>query len=253
MDALYLIFFFVLGTLISSFLCVVGLRLPQGITFVKGKSRCDSCHHELHFFEMIPIISYLVQKGKCRYCQNQISSIIPICEIIGGLLFAISYYIFGLSYNLLLSLGISALFIIVMVTDVTYYIIPDSIIIFFGLYFSVIQFLIGGLKGVYNHLISAVILFLIMYLLMILGEKLFKKESLGGGDVKLLFVFGLVLDPLLGVLAIFFGSLIALPCSLFIIFKEKTNMIPFGPFLLLAFALIFYSQVTSSQIIRLFT
>ena len=109
----------------------------------------------------------------------------------------------------------------------------------------------GGIKNVGMHLLTGILLFIIMYLIMLLGEKLFKKESLGGGDVKLLFLFGLVLDPLLGIFTIFLGSLIALPISIFILYKEKNNMIPFGPFLLLAFMLIYYSGITSEQIINL--
>lgn len=251
MKALYLIFFFILGTVLSSFFCVVGMRLPRQETFVKGKSRCDNCGHILHFYEMIPIFSYLIQKGRCRHCNNKIPMLIPISEILGGLLFSTAYYKFGLSYDLLIALGIASLFIIVLVTDVIYYIIPDEIIGFFALYFIVIEFLRDGIYGLGNHLISAVILFIIMYLIMILGEKIFKKESLGGGDVKLLFLFGLVLDPMLGVLVIFLGSLIALPISILILFKEKTNMIPFGPFLILAFTIIFYSQLTTTQLINL--
>ena len=122
----------------------------------------------------------------------------------------------------------------------TYYIIPDEIIITFSILFLIVEFLSGGIKNVGMHLLTGILLFIIMYLIMLLGEKLFKKESLGGGDVKLLFLFGLVL-----------GSLIALPISIFILYKEKNNMIPFGPFLLLAFMLIYYSGITSEQIINL--
>ena len=92
-----------------------------------------------------------------------------------------------------------------------------------------------------------------MYLTMILGEKAFKKESLGGGDVKLLFVFGLVLEPMIGVCTIFLGSIIALPISVIVLLKTKENMIPFGPFLLLAFVLLFYSGITTDQLISLLT
>ena len=133
----------------------------------------------------------------------------------------------------------------------TYYIIPDEIIITFSILFLIVEFLAGGIKNVGMHLLTGILLFIIMYLIMLLGEKLFKKESLGGGDVKLLFLFGLVLDPLLGIFTIFLGSLIALPISIFILYKEKNNMIPFGPFLLLAFMLIYYSGITSEQIINL--
>ena len=193
MKIFYLIFFFILGTVIGSFLCVVGLRLPKNIDFVKGKSRCDACGHELHFYELIPIFSYIFLRGRCLKCHKKIDSIIPISEILGGLLFSTAYYLFGFSYNLVIALLIAALFIIIVTTDVTYYIIPDEIIITFSILFLIVEFLSGGIKNVGMHLLTGILLFIIMYLIMLLGEKLFKKESLGGGDVKLLFLFGLVL------------------------------------------------------------
>ena len=219
MNKLYLIFFYILGAVISSFLCVVGIRFPRKINFVKGKSRCDTCYHELKFYELIPIISYLIQGGKCRECKEKIPILTPMCEIIGGLLFSLSFYKFGFSINLIISLLISSLFIVVLVTDVNYYIIPDEIIVFFGVLFLIIQFYNGGLKNVGYHLCVAVFLFFVMYLTMLLGEVLFKKESLGGGDVKLLFLFGLILDPFGGIITIFLGSIIALPISLIVLIK----------------------------------
>ena len=92
-----------------------------------------------------------------------------------------------------------------------------------------------------------------MYLLMKLGNALFKKESLGGGDVKLLFVLGLVLDPFLGLIAIFLASFIALPVSLYLLYKNKEHMIPFGPFLLISFLIIFFSKVTTNDIFEFLT
>ena len=86
-----------------------------------------------------------------------------------------------------------------------------------------------------------------------LGNALFKKESLGGGDVKLLFVLGLVLDPFLGLIAIFLASFIALPVSLYLLYKNKEHMIPFGPFLLISFLIIFFSKVTTSDIFEFLT
>ena len=85
---------------------------------------------------------------------------------------------------------------------------------------------------------------------MIIGNKTLKKESLGGGDIKMMFVFGLILDPLLGALAIFVGSLIALPTSLILLKKQKERVIPFGPFLLLALTFIYYAQITTPMVLE---
>ena len=253
MNKMYLILFYIFGAIISSFLCVVGMRLPKKVDFVKGKSKCDNCDHELKFYELIPIFSYLFQGGRCRKCKTEISILIPICEIIGGLLSSISFYKFGFSVELIFSLLISSLFIIVLVTDVNYYIIPDEIIVVYSVLFLVLQFANGGIRNLLYHLCVAVFLFFVMYLTMLLGEILFKKESLGGGDVKLLFLFGLALEPFGGVLTIFLGSIIALPISLIVLIKNKTNMIPFGPFLLLAFFIIYFLHFTPTDFINLLT
>ena len=79
---------------------------------------------------------------------------------------------------------------------------------------------------------------------------LFKKETLGGGDIKLLFVIGLVLDPLLSLFVIFLGSILALPVSLFILFKKHENLVPFGPFLLISFAFIFFTRIDTHMILE---
>jgi leader peptidase (prepilin peptidase)/N-methyltransferase len=246
---MYTIIFFILGTVMGSFYTVVGLRLPKKEDFIKGRSHCDKCKHELYLYEMIPILSYILQKGKCRYCHEKIDAMMPLMEFFSGLLFAVSYYSYGFSLDLLIALGIVSLLLIVMVTDLTYLIIPDEVLIFFSIYFIIVQFFRVGWKATLIHILTGLFLFAIMYLIMLLGNKLLHKESLGGGDIKLMFLFGLVLDPLLGVLSIFFGSLFALPISLVILIKQKERLIPFGPFLLMAFAFIFFTKITSSMVI----
>lgn len=245
MDALYLIFFFILGSVFGSFFGVVGERLPKGENFTNSHSHCDHCGTKLKFYDMIPIFSYLFMKGKCRYCHKRIPVMLPLLELITGLLFSVSYYSFGFDYDLFLAIGVSSLLMIVLVTDLTYYVIPDEVITFFIFYFLVFQFLKSGFSITCSRVVGGVFLFLLMYFIMWLGEKVFKRESLGGGDVKLLFVFGLVLEPLLGVLTIFFGSLIALPVAIFLLVTNKEHMIPFGPFLIISFALLFFSKITT--------
>ena len=106
--------------------------------------------------------------------------------------------------------------------------------------------------GVFQHIITGVGLFLLMYFIMWIGEKTLKKESLGGGDVKMMFLFGLVLDPLLGTVAIFLGSVFALPMSLFLLYKNHEKVIPFGPFLLLAFTFLYFTKITPEALIAWF-
>lgn len=251
MEILYIIAFFIIGTIISSFLTVVGIRLPKEENFISERSKCDICNHQLKLYEMIPIFSYLIKKGKCSYCHNNISFVMPLIELLTGIFFAVSYYSFGISYELLIALGIVSMFVIICITDINYFIIPDEVLIFFGIYFIVIQYFNIGLVGLLEHIISGLFLFTLMYCIMLLGNKMFKKESLGGGDIKMMFVFGLILNPLLGSISIFVASLIALPISFYYLKHEEEKQIPFGPFLILALLLIYFTKITSSDIINL--
>ena len=253
MFVFYLIIFFILGTLCGSFFTVIGLRLPKNENFTTTHSHCDSCGHELNLYEMIPIISYIVQRGRCRYCKQKIDIMSTFIEFFTGLLFAVSFYSFGFTYEFVIGLGVISLLMIVIVSDLIYLIIPDEVLIFFSVYFLIFQFLNLGLVGGLIKLASGIFLFALMYTIMLVGNKVLKKECLGGGDIKMMFVFGLVLDPLLGTLTIFLGSFIALPISLFLLYKNKEKAIPFGPFLLIALAIIYFIKLTPEVIVNFLT
>ena len=252
MELTYILLFFILGTYMGSFYTVVGLRLPKKEDFIFSRSRCDQCKHQLSLIEMVPILSYFLLKKKCRYCDSKISPLSTYIELFTGVLFAVSYYSFSFSYELLIALGIISMLMIIVVSDLTYLIIPNEVLVFFAIYFIIIQFLSLGLKNTIIHILTGLFLFILMYLIMILGNHAFKKESMGGGDVKLMFLFGLVLDPLLGALTIFLGSFFALPISLFLYFTNKEKIIPFGPFLVMALAFIYFTKIDSSMIISWF-
>ncbi len=245
----YLLFFFVLGLFMGSFFTVVGMRLPKKENFIVGRSCCDKCGHELSFLDMIPILSFVLLKKRCRYCHAMIDDLSTCMEIFTGVLFALSYFIFGFSYELLIALGIVSMLIIISVSDISYFIIPDELLLFFAGYFLIIIAFRDGVLLALMAILSGAFLFLIMYGIMLFGNFLFKKETLGGGDIKMMFVFGLLLNPLLGILSIFIGSLLALPVSLFILLKQNRNLIPFGPFLLISFVFIYFTGINTSMII----
>lgn len=250
MEILYLIIFFILGTISGTIYTIIGLRLPNNEK-IFCKRKCKKCDHDLAFKDLIPLVSYISNGGRCHYCHGKIDILFPYMEFFTGLLFTVAYYSFGFSYELLIALGMISLLMIVVVSDLTYLIIPDEVLIVIGIYFIIVQFLNLGLKGTINQLLSGVFLFTIMYIIMVLGNKLFKKESLGGGDIKMMFIFGLVLEPLLGTLSIFLGSLFALPMSLYLMQKNKEKVIPFGPFLLIAFVFIYFTKITPEGLIAL--
>lgn len=249
MNILYLIIFFILGLFMGSFFTVVGLRLPRHENFLTNRSYCDSCKHELSFLDMVPVFSFLFLKGKCRYCKKKIDSLSTYMELFTGILFALSFYVFGFSYELFIALGIVSMLIIISVSDLSYYIIPDELIIFFSGYFLIVFALSNGVMNTFVNILSGAIMFCIMYTIMLIGNFLFKKESLGGGDIKLMFVVGLVLSPLLGLFVIFFGSMFALPISFLILRRKNTKLIPFGPFLLIAFLFIYFTKLDTNMIL----
>lgn len=249
MNILYLIIFFLLGLFMGSFYTVIGLRLPKHEDFISNRSYCDNCKHTLSFIDMIPIVSFLLLRGKCRYCKKEINPLSTYMELFTGILFSLSYFIFGFSYELLIALGIVTMLSIISVSDISYYIIPDEVLVFFTGYFIIILTLSNGVMATLVNMLSGFAMFLIMYTIMLIGNFLFKKESLGGGDIKLMFVIGLILSPLPSLFVIFFGSLVALPISLLILIRKNTKLIPFGPFLLIAFLFIYFTKIDTNMIL----
>ena len=249
MQTLYLIVFFIFGLLMGSFLTVVGSRIPKKENFVNSRSYCDKCHHQLSFLDLIPIVSYLCLGGRCRYCKAKIDDLSSFMELFTGILFALSYYVFGFSLDLLIALGIISMLIIISVTDINYLIIPDEVLIFFAGYFIIIYALQGGVVLALINIAYGLLLFFIMYMIMIIGNFIFKKETMGGGDVKMMFVFGLLVHPLLGLFVIFIASLLALPVSLIMYYSKKQRLVPFGPFLLISLAFIYFTGINVDMIL----
>ena len=254
MEYYYLVVFFILGTVMGSFYNVVGERLPNKESILRPKySYCPNCKKRLKWYELIPIFSYIIQLGKCRTCKKEIPVMYLFIEIVTGALFAVSYYSFGISYELVISLSLVSFFSIVIVSDLTYMIIPDEVTIITSLIIIITNFLNLGLKDGAIQLGYGIITFTFMYLIMLMGNFLFKKESLGGADVKLMFLAGLVLHPILGILVVFIASCIALPISLVILLTDQEHMIPFGPFLVASIIFLFFLKIDLNQFLQLFT
>mgnify|MGYP003571241688 CR=1 FL=1 len=250
MNYVYMIIFFILGTCMGSFYTVVGLRLPKKEKFLTGRSHCDHCKHDLSLLDMVPILSYLFLRGKCRYCKEKISSLSTYMELFTGVLFALAYFTFHFNTGFYFALGIISLLAVIAVSDISYYIIPDEVLIFATGYFLIINTIFNGVLSSLSHLLSGIVLFLFMYGIMLLGNAIFKKETLGGGDIKLMFVVGLVLNPFLGLVVIFLASFIALPVSIIILWKKNQSLVPFGPFLVTSFLLIYFTKIDMTMIIE---
>ena len=233
------LFIFIIGTLFGSFYLVVATRLPNNEDILISRSHCDNCGHILSWYELIPIFSYLFLKGKCKSCHKPISIMCPMIEIITGLLFLAMYLLFGISYEFYASLIISSLLVIIFISDFLYLIILDSPLILSGIAIFILKYIYFGLNATLKALLSGVILFLFMYLLKLFGDYVFKRESLGGGDIKFSFIIGLVLGVKLGFIAIVLSSFLALPVSIAALIKTKNNEVPYGPFLVGSLFMVF--------------
>lgn len=233
------VYIFIMGLLFGSFYNVVGMRLPNNKSIIFPGSHCEKCNHKLSWYENIPLASYILLGGKCKNCHTKISIWYPAIELFTGMLFLISYYTFGLTPEFAIAIIISSLVSIIFVSDINYYIILDSPLIIGSILIIIIKLLTTTLTGTLLSIGSGVLIFAIMYSIMLLGNLIFKKESLGGGDIKLSFVAGLVLGPKLGILYIIFGAFLAFPYAIYITIRNKENMLPFGPFLISSLLIIY--------------
>lgn len=250
MEFIYYIAFFILGSVLGSFYNVLGLRIPNNESIVYPSSHCPKCGHELKWYELFPIFSFLFLGGKCKKCKEKISWLYPFNELSCGLLFFISYYSFGFSLELIIALTLSSLLILVIASDMTYMIIPDRFTVISAIIIIIVKLFSIGLKGTLIAVLYGILSFVLMYMIMKLGEFLFKKECLGGADIKLMFVVGLVLDPFMALMVIVVASLIALPSSMIIYFKNKEHVIPFGPFIVIGLLIIYFSKINIFDIIN---
>lgn len=251
MDVYFLVVFFIFGLVMGSFYHVVATRLSNDESIISPGSHCPRCNHILKWYENIPVISYIFLKGKCSKCNSKISISYLVVEIITGLLFAVSYHSFGISREQLIALVFISSLIIIIISDIEYMIILDEVLIFASLTIVLLYIFLFGLETGAFQIYSGIGAFLVMYLIKILGDKAFKKESLGGGDIKLMFLFGLVLGFPMSIITIFLATFIAFPIALIILITSRDNVIPFGPFLSMAAILIFIAKWDFSDVIEL--
>lgn len=249
LEIIFLIIFFIFGAVMGSFFHVVATRMSRDESIVFPASHCDKCNHKLKWYENIPIISYILLKGKCSSCHSKIPISYLIVEIVTALLFAVCFHVFSFSFDLVISLIFVSSLIIVIVSDIEYMIILDEVLMFSSLVIVVLDILVLGLEEAAYHIYGGVGAFVTMYALKIMGDKIFRKESLGGGDIKLLFLFGLVLGYAMSICTIFLATFIAFPIALLLLFSNRENIIPFGPFLSMAAILILISGINFQDII----
>ena len=252
MEVFIFIAMFIFGTLLGSFYNVVGYRVPKGESLIYPGSHCPNCNHKLSPLELIPIFSYLFLGGKCKQCKKKISPFYMIFEFVTGLLFALAYLAYGLTPDIIIPLTFLSLLVIIVISDILYMIIPDSVLLVFGIILCIEILFINGLPSLAHSIIAAIGAFITMFLLKKLGDFLFKKESMGGGDIKLMALFGLVLGYPMSIFSIFLGSLIGFPISLITLKNNSSHIIPFGPFLALGATIIVLLQLDFNTFLNLY-
>ena len=215
---------FILGSIVSSFLNVVAKSLPVKQNWWSRRSACPYCQKKLTARQLIPIVSFLIQKGRCHHCNAKLSRLYLLSEITGGLLFAVPTVFFSTSFFEILNAWLFfSLLLTLTLTDLYYQLIPNKILIAFGV----------PILFMNPNIVTGVVGFLFFYGTSLLGKFLFKKETIGGGDIKLYFIIGLILpfQPLF--LAIVISALTALIYVVFFAKFTRNKPIPFAPFIAL--------------------
>lgn len=228
---LFYTYIFVIGLCLGSFLNVVLFRLDRKSGILTGRSECQNCLHRLHWYDLVPLFSYLYLRGNCRYCKTEISIIYPLVEFVTGsavlAYFLVNGPIFGI-YSIHHLLIIS-LFLLLIFFDALYLILPDKIT--FSVITAAILFDIIFRKPDLLNLTLSGFLFSLVFAIIYLGSH---GRWMGFGDVKLVFAIGLVLGYPLGFFAIISAVWVAAFWGLALVALKKANLktaLPFGSFL----------------------
>ncbi len=240
--------FFVFGSIVGSFLNVCIVRMPLETSIVFPGSHCIKCQKSLAWHDNVPLISYVALGGKCRYCKAPFSSRYFFVELITAITFVLFYKYYGLNILIIPYLFMTCCFIVATFVDFEHRIIPDEVSVggmVFGLIFSLLipqmhhielssgAWWIVHLKSLGLSLLGVLIGGGSIYAMGILGDFLFKKESMGGGDVKLLAMVGAFLGWKLAILTFFVAPFFGAVFGIIEKIRTKDTTIAYGPFLVL--------------------
>lgn len=253
MDLINLGIIFILGMIFGSFLNVVICRLNTGLSIASGRSRCFSCNKSLYWYELIPLVSFLLQKGRCRSCQANISFQYPLVEFAMGILFVLSaqttsfsFFAMSVESTLLFKLYaiVSSLFAVLFVYDLKHKVLPSIILYTFVAvsFLYTLTLLSLGERGVLD-IFTGLILALPIFLLWLVS----KGKWIGFADGVLFLGVGFLLGFTLGINAFLFafwgGALVAIILTYFLPSKYGfKSEIPFGPFIILSALFFLYTQ-----------
>lgn len=238
-ELISVIFIFLLGLIVGSFINVVIYRLPKGESLLWPRSRCPHCGRQIKAWDNIPLVSFLFLRGRCRYCKEPIGWRYPVVELLTGLIFALCYYQFDWQPFLLIALYFAAVLLMVSFIDLEHQIIPNKIVFPAMIAGAVLKF------GIQPTSFLASVLGFVMAGGFLLVVGLLRKDAMGGGDVKLAALMGLILDSKV-IIALFVAFIVGAAAGILLILlkiKGRKELIPFGPFLALGgLVTLFWSQ-----------
>ena len=205
----------IVGAVIGSFLNVCIGRWPEGLSVVKPRSRCPKCGHQIKASENIPILSWLMLRGRCSNCQERISIQYPIVELLVGLLWLALYLQFGMSFTAFRLAVFATVLLGIAITDAKHFLIPDGFTVF-GLFFVLLTSFValylregppfaGPWDAILGMCVGAGAISVVGWL----GEVWLKRPAMGFGDVTLMAVVGAAVGPSRALLTIFIGAVIA--------------------------------------------
>ena len=237
MELMIIGMFFLYGLVFGSFFNVVGLRLPQKESLVSPPSHCPTCERRLGVLDLIPVLSYVCLRGKCRTCGTKISWVYPAMELVTGVLFALAYAMLGFSVELIVALLFVSLLVIITVSDFAYMLILNKVLLPFAIVLFGLRIL-SPLTPWWDSLLGAAIGFGVLLLIALVS-----KGGMGGGDIKLFFVIGLVLGTVHTLLTLFLAALVGSVVGILVLRRTKQGRktpIPFGPSIAFAAVIVYF-------------
>lgn len=219
----------VLGLLLGSFLNVCTLRWPAEESVVSPPSHCPGCGSEIRWYDNIPLLSYAILRGKCRFCSASISPQYPLVELVTALIWAGAFLHYGLSAESVRGALFLTILLGIAITDARFYLIPDQFSLGGGILGLVLAPFAGGLTTL-EAFLGAGVGFGVLWGVAKFGTWLFKKDAMGGGDLKMMGMVGAFLGVPGVLLTLFLGALLG--TVVFGPISWKTGkLVPFGIFL----------------------
>lgn len=245
-DILLYTYLFIFGLLFGSFFNVVGIRMAEKQSIVTPRSHCPNCKHQLRPNELIPVVSYVLQKARCKHCHASISVKYPLFELLTACLFTISPMVVGWSKELLVALLLVSLVIIVSISDLHNMLIPNRVLLFFGITMVFVRLFIPTTPW-WDAYVGALLGFGLLYFIAVVS-----RGGMGGGDIKLFAVLGLFVGVKGIVLTLFLSAFLGMFFGLALIVTRKLKRkepMPFAPFIGLA---VLISYVYGAQLWELY-